>query len=75
MKSDLAINLKKVLDNMSQEQFDQIWSEITALNLEGPSFDDVIEYFSFSNNLSYNFESDISSTAFIVGDITYVLAA
>ena len=50
MKSDLAINLKEVLDNMSQEQFDQIWSEITALNLEGPSFDDAIEYFSFSED-------------------------
>ena len=75
MKSDLAINLKEVLDKMSQEQFDQIWSGITALNLEGPSFADAIEYFSIAKDLSYNFDSAISSTAFIVGDINYVLAA
>lgn len=33
MKSDLAEQLKKILDNMSQEEFDREWSKITALEL------------------------------------------
>ncbi len=31
MKSDLAEQLKEILDNMSQEEFDREWSKITAL--------------------------------------------
>lgn len=50
MKSELANKLKKVLDNMTQEQFDQEWSKITALNLEGPSFIEVVEYFAVMQN-------------------------
>ena len=42
MKSDLSTKLKKLLDNMSQDQFDASWAEITALNLDGPTLD---EYF------------------------------
>jgi len=33
MKSDLAEQLKEILDNMSQEEFDREWSKITALEL------------------------------------------
>ena len=33
MKSDLAEQLKEILDNMSQEEFDREWSKITALGL------------------------------------------
>ncbi len=56
MKSELANKLKDILDNMSQEQFDQEWSKITALNLEGPSFADAIEYFSVSIDKMGKFE-------------------
>jgi len=31
MKSDLAEQLKEILDNMSQEEFDREWQKITAL--------------------------------------------
>lgn len=33
MKSDLAEQLKEILDNMSQEEFDREWSKIAALEL------------------------------------------
>ena len=33
MKSDLAEQLKEILDNMSQEEFDREWQKITALEL------------------------------------------
>lgn len=56
MKSELANKLKDILDNMSQEQFDQEWSQITALKLEGPSFFDAIEYFSVSIDKMGKFE-------------------
>ena len=56
MKSELANKLKDILDNMSQEQFDQEWSKITALKLEGPSFADAIEYFSVSIDKMGKFE-------------------
>ena len=56
MKSELANKLKDILDNMSQEQFDQEWSQITALKLDGPSFADAIEYFSVSIDKMGKFE-------------------
>lgn len=56
MKSELANKLKEILDNMSQEQFDQEWSKITALKLEGPAFADAIEYFSVSIDKMGKFE-------------------
>ena len=34
MRSELAENLKTVLDNMSQEQFDKEWNEIVEQNKE-----------------------------------------
>jgi DNA-binding TFAR19-related protein (PDSD5 family) len=45
MKSELAKKLKEVLDNMSQEQFDMEWNAISALNMEGPTFEEAIEYY------------------------------
>jgi len=56
MKSELANKLKEILDNMSQEQFDQEWSNITALKLEEPSFADTIEHFSVSIDKIGKFE-------------------
>jgi hypothetical protein len=36
-KSELANKLKQILDNMSQEEFDEEWKKITDLKMEGPS--------------------------------------
>jgi hypothetical protein len=43
MKSELANQLKNLLDNMSQEEFDRQWSEITAIGFDGPSFADILQ--------------------------------
>lgn len=56
MKSDLAKKLKEVLDNMSQEQFDQAWGAVTALGMEGPSFSDAIHYFTVESDSKKHFE-------------------
>lgn len=64
MKSELAQKLQEVLDSMTQEQFDQEWAAVTALNLEGPSFDEIIEYLTViqgqtgTYELITSFESD-----------------
>lgn len=60
MKSQLAQKLKEVLDNMSQEQFDKEWNTISALNMEGATFEEAIEYFSVpdSNASSFTFAQD-----------------
>ncbi len=44
MKSELANQLKNLLDNMSKEEFDRQWSEITAIGFNGPSFTDILEF-------------------------------
>jgi len=46
----LSEELKNILDNMTQEDFDNIWSKITELKLEGPTFSEVIEHFSEIKN-------------------------
>jgi len=56
MKSELAKQLKEVLDNMSQEQFDKEWAAITVHNFEGPSFAEAIEFFSVSVDKLGKFE-------------------
>ena len=76
MKSDLAEKLKNLLDNMSQEQFDASWSEITALNLKGPTLE---EYFtenidSTFNNGGFQFYGENFNTE-VVGNNNFALAA
>jgi len=62
MKSDLAAKLKHLLDNMSQEQFDASWAEVTALNLKGTTIE---EYFS-----EYaTFKFDISRQSIIIVEL------
>lgn len=69
MKSELAAKLKEILDNMSQEEFDKEWSEITALNLEGPTFDQAIEHFTMMQSELGHFEfSSEPSIDFSEGD-------
>jgi len=48
----LSEKLRIVLDNMTQEEFDQQWDEIKALKLEGPLMSDVVEFFNH-NNVKY----------------------
>ncbi len=55
MKSELAKKLKEVLDNMSQEQFDVEWKAISSLNMEGPTFEQAIEYFSIPDSSASSF--------------------
>ena len=50
MKSELANKLKDILDNMSQEQFDEEWTKITELKLEGPSFAEIDKIFNSTTN-------------------------
>jgi len=42
-KSELANNLKKILDQMTQEEFDSEWSNVTSLNLESRLLGDPIK--------------------------------
>lgn len=42
-KSELANNLKKILDQMTQEEFDSEWSKVTSLNLESRLLGDPIK--------------------------------
>ena len=74
MKSELANKLKDILDNMSQEQFDQEWSKITALKLEGPSFADAIEYFSVSIDKMGRFELNTDIQNDILPTTNYLAA-
>ena len=37
MKSELAQKLKEILDNTTQEEFDEVWKEITSKGIESPS--------------------------------------
>ena len=75
MKSELAKQLQMILDNMSQEQFDQEWSKITALELEGPSFAEAIEYFSVSIDKLGKFELNSNIQNQVIVDINISLAA
>lgn len=75
MKSELANKLKEILDNMSQEQFDLEWSKITALELEGPSFTDAIEYITMSVGQVGKFELNSVAPTSIEYDSNLALAA
>jgi len=76
MKSEMANRLKEVLDNMTQEQFDQEWSAITALNLEGPAFVEVVEYFAVMQAQlgSYDLKTP-QLVGYKAGENNYALAA
>lgn len=76
MKSEVAKRLKEILANKSQEQKQQEWAAIKALNLEGPCMSDVFSFFAVLQNrdVNYSLESEIVSTS-TVGEINYALAA
>jgi hypothetical protein len=58
LKSDIAAKLRDVLNNMSQEEFDKEWAQVTLLNLESPSFSQAIEYFTLKQDESECIEMD-----------------
>lgn len=73
--SELASKLKDVLSKMSQEEFEKEWSKVTALNLESPSFEEALEFFSLmQSQLSY-FELISNQDASYTGELNYALAA
>ena len=74
MKSEMANRLKEILDGMSQEQFDQEWSQITALKLDGPTFVDAIEYFSVSIDKMGKFEMNTDIQNDILPTTNYLAA-
>ena len=75
LKSDLAGKLKDVLENMSQDEFDKEWSEITSLNLESPSFDEAIEYFALMQGQLGKFEMANTTSDIIPDSSDFTLAA
>ena len=77
MKSEMAKKLKELLDNMSQEDFDQKWAAVEALELKGPSADEVFEYYSINYNttVQYSIEQVENSSTGLVGEPNYALAA
>ena len=44
MKTELAQKLKEILDDMTQEDFDQEWEEITALNMDSPTIQEMNDW-------------------------------
>ena len=56
MKSQLAAQLQEVLKNMSQAEFDAEWNSITALGLQGPTFEDALGYLIVQSSLDARFE-------------------
>ncbi len=76
MKSEMAKRLKEILENTSQEQFNQEWTEIEALGLQGPSADEVLEYYTVSQNTTVEYEVQTESESLgYSGNINFALAA
>jgi hypothetical protein len=55
----LSTKLKNVLDNMTQEKFDQEWKKVTDLNLEGPSIIPPEKHIQFINNNIEEFDGQV----------------
>ena len=73
-KFELAAKLKEVLDNMSQEDFDREWAEITALNMESATFSEAMEYFAIMKDQMGTFEMPSVENTY-TGEPNYNLAA
>lgn len=78
MKSELAKQLKELLDNMNQEQFDQEWNSIAENCMEGPTFIEALEYYALSDvsDASFVFSQEpIFNQEIIPGNDNYNIAA
>ncbi|MHB9055763.1 MAG: hypothetical protein ACYC2P_06370 [Paludibacteraceae bacterium] len=76
MKSELAQKLREILDNKTQEQINQEWAAVKALNLDGPTMEEVVMFFSaFQFQLGqYNLNSELISEN-AANNVNYALAA
>lgn len=74
-QSELASKLKDVLSKMTQEEFDKEWSKVTSLNLESPSFDEAIEFFSLMQSQLSQFELVSNQPTTYTSESNYALAA
>jgi hypothetical protein len=64
MKSELANKLKSTLDNMTQADFDQVWSKVTSMGYDGPNAIEFAESLEFSNDFAFSFQfnTDVAFT-------------
>ncbi|MDD4544979.1 MAG: hypothetical protein PHP27_04005 [Bacteroidales bacterium] len=65
MGTTLATKLKKILDNTTQEEFDQEWGQVLALGLKGPNVDDFMDFNNF-NVYNFNVDNTICSESLIL---------
>ena len=56
MKSEMALKLKEILDNTTQEEFDREWNEIKGLGMQGPTCEEVLTYFTVVAPTSGSYE-------------------
>lgn len=76
MISEMAQKLKEILSNTSQEEFDRDWTEIESLGFQGPSADEIVEYFSISQQttVSYEIKESAENTLYLTNDSFYTAA-
>jgi len=60
MTSEMAQKLKEILSNTSQEEFDREWAEIESLGFQGPSADEIVEYFTINQQTTVSYEIKVS---------------
>jgi hypothetical protein len=75
MKSEMANKLEELLAKMSQEQFEQEWSEIEKLGMNGPSFEQMISHIELNQPLTGSFEYSKDLSVEISGEDEFYLAA
>ena len=72
----MASKLMNLLENMSQDIFDEQWNAIEALELQGPNADHVLEYINIQYNttVAYSIVTETESIGYVVSD-SLMLAA
>lgn len=65
MKSQLAKQLKDLLDKMSQEEFDGVWAKVTERDTDSPKFDEYSQFLTNSilnKTVKYKFSEEENTT-------------
>lgn len=65
MKSQLAKQLKDLLDKMSQEEFDVVWAKVTERDTDSPVFDEYSQFLANSivnKTVKYKFSEEEDTT-------------
>lgn len=72
----MAQKLKEILSNTSQEEFDREWTEIENLGFQGPNADEMIEYFTATQqtSVSYEFQPNNQNTILLSNSQFYTAA-